>query len=335
MMDDLIRDAFARHEELVPVAPPELGESIVADARRLRALRRRAVGSLTIGLTGLLVALMLIGVPLAARRAPATSEVAAPGHPLNLLIIGTDRAAGELARVSANAVVLVHVNPGARTAYEVSIPRDLMLDLPGLGRGRADGAYLLGGYRLAADAVADLTGVPLDGGAVVDIAGLESITRAAGGVNLCVEQPVSSHHLNRDGQTEFSGSYGREALRYEPGCRHFEPREAVDYLRQAVGSGDDKVLHQYLVALARAAVDRARLPAMLAAAGDALELHLEAGSLGGLATRLQGIDPAAVTAVRLPIGADRQPLPGGDGLYQAMRDGRVGAWLSTHPQYGR
>jgi hypothetical protein len=123
---------------------------------------------------------------------------------------------------------------------------------------------------------------------------------------------------------------------YEAGCRHFAAPEAVDYLRQTVGSGDDRALHEYLTGLARAATDPIRLPALLAAAGDALELHLGAGSLTALAARMTGVDPGSVAAIRLPAaGAEHgpEPLPGGDGLYAAMRDGRVGAWLSAHPQY--
>ncbi|WP_433053947.1 LCP family protein [Dactylosporangium sp. CS-033363] len=291
-MDDLLRETFARHEELVPVARPEFGESIAAGARRVRALRRWVVS----GATFLCCALALLLVPLIATPHSGPPEAAAPGQPLNLLIIGIDRGVGEPARVNANAIVLVHVNPGARTAYEVTLPRDLALGLPGLGPQRADGAYFVGGYRLTAEAVADLTGLKFDGGAVVDIAGLESVTRAMGGVDLCA-----------------------------PECRRYEPREAVDRLRQSMGAGDDRLLHQYLAAVAKAAAEPERMPGLLTAGAEALELHLGLTSLPNLAARMQGVDPSKVTGIKFPAG--------GDGLYEAMRDGRVGAWLTAHPQY--
>ncbi|WP_433090437.1 LCP family protein [Dactylosporangium sp. CA-052675] len=302
-MDDLLRETFARHEELVPAASPDLGESIVTGARRLRALRRWVFS----GLTFLCSALALLLVPIVARPHAASPAAPEPSRPVNLLIVGIDRGTGTPVRVKANAIVLLHVNPAARTAYEVVIPRDLLLDLPGIGPQRADGAYLVGGYEPAAEAVAGMTGLTLDGGAVVDIAGLESVTRAAGGVDLCA-----------------------------PGCRHYDPGEAVDALRRSLGSGDDRVLHQYLTALAKAAADPARVPGLLAAAGGALELHLGTASLASLAARMAGVDPSAVSAIRLPVGSSNgspEPLPGGDGLYDAMRDGRVGAWLTAHPQF--
>ncbi|MFB9450944.1 LCP family protein [Dactylosporangium vinaceum] len=291
MMDDLLRETFARREELVPVATPELGESIVVGARRLRALRRWVFS----GLTFLCSMLTLLLMPfLSGPRTAPPVAAPPPGQPLNLLVIGVDRGSGEPVQVNANAIVLLHVNPGARTAYEVLLPRDFLLDLPGLGRQRADGAYLVGGYKLVAEAVAGLTGLALDGGAVIDVGGLETVTRAAGGVDLCA-----------------------------PGCRHYDPHEAVDRLRQSLVAGDGQVLHQYLTALAKAAAK----PAVLAAAGASVELHRGSASLLDLPQRLGAVDPAGISAVKLP---DR---PAGDGLYDAMRNGRVGAWLDAHPQY--
>ncbi|MFG2038664.1 LCP family protein [Dactylosporangium sp. NPDC048998] len=336
MIDGLLRDTFARHEELVPAAPPGLRAAILTGARRRRVRRRWAWTGL---LTGVLVIVALLAVPVTALPGQtAHRQVAAPSAPMHLLLVGIDHAGEEpAAQVRADAMVLVHIDPAARTAYAVMVPRDLMLNLPGLGRQRADGAYLVGGYRRAADAMARLTGVPLDGGVVVDIAAMESITGAAGGVDLCVERRIQSRHLAYDGQGGVAEpAYGRAPVVYEPGCRHYDAREAVDYLREAAGAGDERGLRQYLTAMAVAASDPVRLPALLAAAGAGVELHLGAGSLAGLAGTLRGIDPGRVSGVRLPStpsDTGQEPLPDGDGLYDALRAGRVGSWLAAHPQY--
>ncbi|MER7002953.1 LCP family protein [Dactylosporangium sp. NPDC000555] len=335
-MDQLLRDMFARHEELVPAAPPGLRAAIFTGARRRRARRRWAWTGL---LTGVLVIVALLAVPIAPLpRQTAHRQVAAPPAPLHLLLVGIDRTGEEpAAQVRADAMMLVHIDPVARTAYAVVVPRDLMFDLPGLGRQRADGAYLVGGYRFAADAMERLTGVHLDGGVVADIAALESITGAAGGVVLCVERRIQSRRLAYDGRGGVTEpAYGRAPVVYEPGCRHYDARQAVDYLREAAGAGDERALRQYLIALAAAASDPARLPALLAAVGAGVELHLGAGSLAGLAGTLRAIDPSRVSGLRLPstrLGTGRAPLPDGDGLYDALRTGRVGPWLAAHPQY--
>ncbi|GAA2330825.1 LCP family protein [Dactylosporangium salmoneum] len=336
-MDQLLRDTFARHEELVPVAHPGLRAAIFSGARRRRARRRWAWTGL---LSTLAVAVALLTGPVFALPRHTSPDVAAPKHPIHLLLVGIDRTGRDLpAQVRADAIVLLHIDPARRAAYAVVVPHDLLLDLPGLGRQRAEGAYLVGGYQLAADAMTRLTGVPLDGGAVVDVAAMEKITAAAGGVDLCVDRQVQSRHLADDGENP--PGYERPAMVYQPGCRHFDAPEAVDYLRESVGSGNDRALHDYLVALAKAAAQPSRLPAVLAAAGSGLELHLGTGSLAGVAGMMRGVDPATVAGVRLPTVATaegeqpgRLPVPGGDGLYDALRSGAVGPWLAAHPAYG-
>ncbi|MGI5246234.1 SigE family RNA polymerase sigma factor [Dactylosporangium sp. CA-139066] len=140
---------------------------------------------------------------------------------------------------------------------------------------------------------------------------------------------VQSRHLAYDGAGGLGEpGYGRAPVVYEPGCRHYEARLAVDYLRASVGGGDERAVRAYLTALAAAAADPARLPALLNAAGQGLELHLGARSLAGLAGALHGIGADRVTVLRLPAG-----MPDGDGLYPALRAGQVGPWLAAHPQY--
>ncbi|WP_432833368.1 LCP family protein [Dactylosporangium sp. CA-092794] len=334
MIDELLRDTFARHEELVPITPPGLHSAIMTGARRRRARRRWAWTGL---MSGLLVAAVLLASPLAALPRPDGDPPAAPvlQAPLHLLLVGIDRAA----QVRTNALVLLRVEPQAGIAYEVTIPRDLALDLPGLGPQRADGAYLVGGYQVVAAAVTRLTGVPLDGGAVIDIAALESVTRAAGGVDLCVERRTVSHHLARDDDGGVTAAAAdRPPVVYQPGCRHFAAPEAVDYLREALGGGDDRALHEYLAGLARAAAEPGQLPVLISAASSALELHLGTGSLSGLTAALRGVDPARSSIIELPSAPSdggRTPMPDGDGLYAALRTTAVGPWLAAHPQYAR
>ncbi|HTJ36863.1 MAG TPA: LCP family protein [Dactylosporangium sp.] len=329
-MDQLLRDTFARHENLVPIAPPGLHAAILTGARRRRARRRWAWTGL---FTGVIVAVALLAVPVAPRPDGTRPQAAASSAPIHLLLVGIDRAGDEPpAQVRADSLVLVHIDPGARAAYAIVVPPDFPLDLPGLGPQRADGAYLVGGYKPAAEAISRLAGVRLDGGAVVDLAAMESITDAAGGLDLCVERRVQSRHLAYDDNGNLGEpGPGRAPVVYEPGCHHFDSREAVDYLRISAGSGDQRAVRAYLAALAAAASDPARLPALLTAAGQGLELHLGAGALGsltGLAHALRAVDPQRVTAIRLPTG-----VPPGDGLYAALQTGRVGEWLAAHPQY--
>jgi LCP family protein required for cell wall assembly len=75
-----------------------------------------------------------------------------PGKPANFLLIGSDSRAGEGAAAEAqtpgqrsDVVMVLHVNPNARTGMLVSFPRDLIVQIPGHGRDLLNAAFGLGG----------------------------------------------------------------------------------------------------------------------------------------------------------------------------------------------
>ncbi|MET7418074.1 LCP family protein [Dactylosporangium sp. NPDC005555] len=331
--------AFKQHEQDVPDAMA-LRPAIAAGARRRRA-RRRLSGAL-----GLVAAIALVAsVPLALPDpAPIhTESLLDAGVPdvRNFLILGTDRrpeSAGETVR--ADAILILHVDADSRTVYQLSIPRDVAVDVPNFGRQQAGTAFVFGGYELTSRVVGNLLGVRIDGGAVIDFAGMQRVTDAMGGVDLCVDQQTVSMHL---GYEKPSGRVvplrsGMQPVVYEPGCRHFAGWEALDYIRQhqsLANGGDDRDTHvrQFLAALARRLDDPVKVSKVLPVAGSALDLHLGDTSLAALAGVLGGLDAARVPGLRLPLGPDRAVLPGGDGLFAAMRDGAVPEWVTAHPKY--
>jgi anionic cell wall polymer biosynthesis LytR-Cps2A-Psr (LCP) family protein len=188
--------------------------------------------------------------------------------------------------------------------------------------------------------VGDLLGVQIDGGAVIDFTGVQRVTEAVGGVELCVDQRTVSIHLGSDPSTGRAGPLrpGMQPVVYEPGCRHFAGWQALDYVRQrkslAHGVEDrDAHLRQFLAALARELGDPVKLAKAMPVAGSALDLHLGDVSLPMLAGMLGGFDTSRVPGLKLPVGQDRTVLPDGDGLVGALRGGTVPAWVATHPQY--
>jgi LCP family protein required for cell wall assembly len=332
--------AFTRHEEDVPVAAA-LRPAIAAGVRKRRA-RRRWTMSGTVA-----VVLALAGsVPLALPERPAppahTETLLEGGSPDvgNFLLLGTDRrldSPGDTVR--ADAILVLHVDADTRTVYQLSIPRDLLIDVPHFGIQQVGTSFVFGGYELTSRLVGNLLGVQIDGGAVVDFTGMQRVTEAVGGVDLCVDQQTVSIHL---GYESSSGDVvplrsGMTPVIYEPGCRHFAGWEALDYIRQRQPSahGDDRDTHvrQFLAALARQLSDPVKLARALPVAGSALDLHLGDMSLPMLAGMLAGFDKSQVPGLKLPTGPDRVILPDGDGLVDAMRNGTVPSWAAAHPQY--
>src|SRR5207245_2014286 len=93
-------------------------------------------------------------------------------------------------------------------------------------------------------------------GAIVNFAGFESVVQALRGVDMCIDQKVTSIHLNAQGR-DLKTAGGPPAV-YLPGCRHLEPWQALDYVRQRhLRDGDyDRQRHQqqFLKALAKKAM---------------------------------------------------------------------------------
>jgi len=333
--------AFARHEQDVPVAA-SLRPAIAAGVRKRRARRRWTLSGAAALVLALAGALPMV---LPDRPTPPvhTESLLGAGSPDvgNFLLLGADRrpeSAGDTVR--ADAILLLHVDADTRTVYQLSIPRDLMVEVPNFGRQQAKDAFVFGGYDLTARIIGNLFDVQIDGGAVIDFAGMQRLTDAVGGVELCVDQRTVSAHLGYDPSSGDAGPLhpGMPPVVYEPGCRHFAGWQALDYVRQRqslAGGVEDRDTHlrQFLAAVAQRLSDPVRLAKAIPVAGSALDLHLGDVSLPMLAGLLTGFDTSRVPGLKLPIGQDRAVLPDGDGLFTAMRDGTLPAWVIAHPQY--
>ncbi|MEV5885701.1 LCP family protein [Streptomyces sp. NPDC052020] len=126
----------------------------------------------------------------------------------NILLIGSDTRSGEdnarYGRDSGTArsdtTVLLHLAAGRRSATAVSVPRDLMVRVPGCRR--ADGsrtepvfamlnyAYEAGGSACTIRTVEKLTGIRIDHHVVVDFHGFKEMVDAVDGVEVCLSEPV-------------------------------------------------------------------------------------------------------------------------------------------------
>jgi polyisoprenyl-teichoic acid--peptidoglycan teichoic acid transferase len=73
----------------------------------------------------------------------------APGAPQTILLIGSDHRTGEPFRNSnTDTMLLVRLNAKSSTINVMSIPRDLQVDIPGVGMAKINAAYSEGGYGL-------------------------------------------------------------------------------------------------------------------------------------------------------------------------------------------
>ena len=148
----------------------------------------------------LVLALVLAG--LMAYLAPALPALArfgalprAPERPVTVLLAGvTPKYAGYHTRAPedygglTDTLMVAQFRPGEDVLRLLNIPRDTWLNVPGWGWGKINGANVHGGPQLLVGAVEQVTGLRLDGYALVNLQALRDVVDAAGGVTLTVPE---------------------------------------------------------------------------------------------------------------------------------------------------
>ncbi len=120
----------------------------------------------------------------------------------------------------SDTIIVVHVQPDQKRATFLSFPRDLWVDIPGMGFNKINAAFEGGikgfGAQRVARTVTALSGLRIDHVLYVDLAGFEGVVNAMGGVQMCVPYPMV------DPLT---------ALDIPAGCQHFDGKTALAYVR--------------------------------------------------------------------------------------------------------
>ncbi|WP_026179081.1 LCP family protein [Streptomyces hokutonensis] len=162
----------------------------------------------------------------------------------NILLIGSDSRSGdgnaEYGRDSgterSDTTILLHLAADRRSATAVSLPRDLMVDVPGCLR--PDGtrtepmfamfnyAFQVGGSGCTIRTVEKLTDVRIDHHMVVDFHGFKDMVDAVDGVEVCLKAPI------RDKAAK---------LRLPAGKVTLDGEQALGYVRarKSLGNGSD------------------------------------------------------------------------------------------------
>ncbi|WP_207921306.1 LCP family protein [Micromonospora sp. KC721] len=266
---------------------------------------------------------------------------------LNYLLVGTDRRTDSShPDQRSDTILIVHLPPGMRQAYLISVPRDLLVTIPSGngypgGQDKINAAYEhggggRGGTRLLSTTLTRLTGIRFDGAALVDFTGFKQVIDLLGGIRMCVDTQVSSIH---------TGTV------FQPGCQQMNGAQALDYVRQRYdlpGGDYDRQRHQQQ--LLRALLDKAgqtdlrgdpvKLDRVLRAVGGSLTVDTNGVPLQELVVALRSLPADAMRGVQLPsypqtIGAVSYVVldDAGRGLFGAVRADRVPDWATAHPRW--
>ncbi len=286
----------------------------------VRRRRRRWVRITAFGVTGLLVAAGGIGWAVYAKLSgnitpdeAAAAELARYDRERptslvkdarNILLIGSDsREGSDNARYGrdsgterSDTTILLHLSAGRDSATAVSIPRDLMVNLPGCRRPNGsrsaprfamfNQAFQLGGSACTIRTVEKLTDIRVDHHVVVDFHGFKEMVDAVDGVEVCLRQPIDDRAAK---------------LRLPAGRVTLDGEQALGYVRarKTLGDGSDTERMERQQRFLGALVNKVRsndvllnpvkLYPVLDAATSSLTTDPELASLRGLYALVRGL----------------------------------------------
>jgi LCP family protein required for cell wall assembly len=151
--------------------------------------------------------------------------------PTTILIMGTDGSAtgGRQAANRSDSIMLLHTEPGKHRFLFLSIPRDLQVEIPGVGTGKINAAFQSGGPGLALRTVKALTGLTVNHVVFVDFDRFTELIDAIGGIEVDVPVAIQSNRFDCPYKANECATW--KGWRFEKGAQHMNGRRALAYAR--------------------------------------------------------------------------------------------------------
>ncbi|MER5255276.1 MULTISPECIES: LCP family protein [unclassified Streptomyces] len=222
----------------------------------------------------------------------------------NILLIGSDTRSGrgnkkygrDPGTQRSDTTILLHLAADRQSATAVSIPRDVMVDLPRCRRpdgtrtraqfAQFNWAFQFGGTACTIRTVEKMTKIRIDHHMVVDFAGFKDMVDAVDGVQVCLKKPINDKAAR---------------LKLPAGRHTLDGEQALGYVRarKSIGNGSDTDRmdrqQQFLAALVNKVqsndvlLNPAKLYPVLDAATSSLTTDPALASLRGLYELVRGM----------------------------------------------
>lgn len=233
---------------------------------------------------------------------------------VNILLIGVDRRANEVAR--SDTMILVSVDPVTKTASMLSIPRDLKVVIPGHGVDKMNAAYAFGdasgqtngGPSLCIRTIEANFGLHINFFAEVDFKGFIKLVDLVGGITLDVPYPIKDDAYPADGD-----NYTR--VYFHTGWQHMDGTRALEYARTRHDDGDGSRSvrqQQVLLALRQRAIQLNLLPKaadLIQTIGDSVRTDLSPTQAIQLARLGAEIGQGGITQYSLDAALSEDSAP--------------------------
>jgi LCP family protein required for cell wall assembly len=244
------------------------------------------------------------------------------GQPMNVLLVGSDtrstlskadqRRYGSTAAVSgqrSDTILILHIDPKAKKASILSIPRDLWVTIPGTTKQTKINGTFTNGPELLINTIKESLGISIDHYAEVDFEGFRGIVNAIAPVYVYFPAPardnLSGLHQKTAGCIPM---WGDAALSYVR-SRHYELYENGRWREDPTADlGRIQRQQDFIRRVMKTAIKKgARNPITLARLIDrsvqtvTLDQAFSADDVRRIATRFRSLDPDQVEMQTLPV----------------------------------
>ncbi|MFF7748937.1 LCP family protein [Streptomyces sp. NPDC007971] len=222
----------------------------------------------------------------------------------NILLIGSDTRAGQgnqeygrdLGTERSDTTILLHLAADRRSATAVSLPRDLMVDIPSCRQ--PDGkrsepvfamfnhAFQTGGSACTIRTVEKLTNIRVDHHMVVDFSGFKEMVDAVDGVQVCLKEPIDDKAAKlklRAGRVTLDGEQALGYVRARKSLGDGSDTDRMERQQRFLGALVDKVQSNDVL------LNPVKLYPVLDAATSSLTTDPELASLRGLYQLVRGL----------------------------------------------
>lgn len=236
----------------------------------------------------------------------AIQDVLAPkksfDEPFYMLLVGSDARVGsdeDGARSDTN--IVVYVDPTKNQASLVSIPRDTMIEIDGVGRAKFNAAYNYGGVSSTIREASQLLGVDISHYAEVDFDSMIQLVDAVGGVDVEVDERID----DTDADNTTDNPNGQRII-IEEGPQHLNGEAALVFARsRAYADGDfTRTANQrkLIMALVNKVLDMpvTELPGIVQSAAKCVTTDLSVTDIVALAEQFKGKGDLTVYSAMAP-----------------------------------
>ena len=236
---------------------------------------------------------------------------------ITVLLVGFDARENRVETWRTDVLMLLTLDPHAKGAGVLSIPRDLYVDIPGYGSSRINTAYGIGnsygypggGEALLKATVARVIGVKADYMVRVDFHGFVKLIDLIGGIDVVVEKPIDDPNYPGFNDESY------EHLYIAAGPHHFDGEMALKFARSRHGTSDfDRAGRQQQVL--RAVLQRVtqldmlpqqirQAPEILRTMESSVQTDLPLGKMLRLATAVTTVDDSTIRSAVIDASCTR------------------------------